>query len=126
MNPDPAGVKIVVLVCGGRDYADRQRVLNVLDAYNAAVPIGTVVHGAARGADTFAGEWARAHPGVEERAFPAPWATYGKSAGAIRNARMLRETKPHLVIAFPGGRGTADMVRRARKSGVPRVVELPR
>ena len=33
--------------------------------------------------------------------------------------------KPDLVVAFPGGRGTADMVRRARKAGVPAYVFQP-
>jgi hypothetical protein len=32
---------------------------------------------------------------------------------------MLLEGKPDLVVAFPGGKGTADMVRRARKANVP-------
>ena len=36
---------------------------------------------------------------------------------------MLDEGKPDLVIAFPGGRGTADMVRKANRAGV-KVVEI--
>jgi hypothetical protein len=47
----------------------------------------------------------------------ADW-SIGRKAGPIRNQRMLDEHAPDLVVAFPGGRGTADMVRRARKSGV--------
>jgi hypothetical protein len=35
----------------------------------------------------------------------------------------LRDHKPDIVVAFPSGAGTADMVRRARKAGVP--VEQP-
>jgi phosphoribosylformylglycinamidine (FGAM) synthase-like amidotransferase family enzyme len=31
---------------------------------------------------------------------------------------MLDESMPHLVIAFPGGRGTADMVKRSKAAGV--------
>jgi hypothetical protein len=31
---------------------------------------------------------------------------------------MLDEHKPNLVVAFGGGRGTADMMRRARGAGV--------
>ena len=44
--------------------------------------------------------------------------TFGRSAGAIRNRDMLDTGKPDLVVAFSGGRGTADMVRRAGKAGV--------
>jgi hypothetical protein len=31
---------------------------------------------------------------------------------------MLDEGKPDLVVAFPGGGGTKDMVRRAVKAGL--------
>jgi hypothetical protein len=55
--------------------------------------------------------------------YMADWDGLGRKAGPIRNQRMLDEGKPDLVIAFPGGRGTADMVRRAREAGVE-VVEL--
>jgi hypothetical protein len=36
---------------------------------------------------------------------------------------MLDEGKPDLVVAFPGGTGTADMVKRAELAGV-KVVKL--
>jgi len=51
--------------------------------------------------------------------FLANWRTHGKAAGPIRNQQMLDEGRPHLVVAFPGGTGTADMVRRAKAAGVP-------
>lgn len=80
----------------------------------------TVVHGAARGADRMAGEWARSRreEGVIELPFPADWRRYGRAAGVLRNQRMLDEGKPDLVLAFHDdidhSRGTKDMVRRAR------------
>jgi hypothetical protein len=105
-----------VLVCGGRDFDDWAMLCTVLNALN---PYPTVViHGAARGADRMAGDWARAN-GLSWEAFPADWQRDGKAAGVIRNSRMLAEGKPDLVVAFPGGRGTADMVAKARKVGVP-------
>jgi hypothetical protein len=42
----------------------------------------------------------------------------GKTAGPLRNQRMLDEGKPDLVVAFPGGGGTKDIVRRAVKAGL--------
>lgn len=36
---------------------------------------------------------------------------------------MLRDGKPDIVIAFPGGRGTADMICQARAAGI-RVEEI--
>ena len=106
-----------VLVCGGRDYSDKDRVFQVLDDIGAKF----VIHGNARGADTLAHEWAmtRRKHGI---ACPAQWARDGKRAGPLRNQRMLGH-QPDLVLAFPGGRGTADMVARARRAGVP-VMEI--
>ncbi len=57
--------------------------------------------------------------------FHAEWMKYGKAAGPIRNARMLAEGKPDLVVAFPGGRGTADMLRRVREAGIEVIEPLP-
>ena len=55
---------------------------------------------------------------MSHEVYPANWEEFGKRAGLIRNARMLTEGKPERVLAFPGGRGTADMVSRAREAGV--------
>lgn len=108
-----------ILVCGGRDYSDEGAVARVLDEYErgAAEP-PTLIHGAARGADTIAAVYAECRGWPIER-YPADWAKYGTAAGPIRNRQMLDQGKPDLVIAFPGGRGTADMIRRAEKAGVP-------
>jgi hypothetical protein len=50
---------------------------------------------------------------------PADWQKHGTAAGPIRNKQMIVSGKPDLVLAFPGGRGTADMSRRAEKHGIP-------
>lgn len=107
-----------VLVCGGRNYADRERVYSILDTAHAANPIILLIHGGASGADRLGADWAISrHVSCGE--YPANWDRDGKAAGPIRNQLMLEDTKPHLVISFPGGRGTADMVRRAKNAGVP-------
>lgn len=111
-----------VLVCGGRDFADRRAVFGALEALNTERGIGCIIHGAARGADSLAGDWATAN-GVLAECHPADWEAHGKAAGPIRNASMLESSKPDLVVAFPGGRGTADMVARARAAGVE-VIEI--
>lgn len=48
----------------------------------------------------------------------ANWDFYGKKAGPIRNTWMLKYATPDLVIAFPGGGGTADMVAQAEAAGI--------
>jgi hypothetical protein len=103
-----------ILVCGGRDFSDYSLVREVLGRFEGPVELA---HGGARGADSLAGAYAISC-GWTVRSFPADWAKHGKSAGPIRNAQMLREFTPDLVVAFPGGKGTAHMVGISRKAGV--------
>lgn len=111
-----------VLVCGGRNYRDIGRVGAVLGKYHQSVGIEVLIEGGAYGADRLAREWAQAL-GINIETYEADWENQGSFAGPARNKRMLDEGKPDLVIAFPGGRGTADLVRKARKAGVE-VVEI--
>ncbi len=75
----------VLLVCGGRDYADRARVWQVLDRTARRVEITAVRHGAATGADSLAGEWAVAR-GYTPDPCPADWypARLGYTSAPIR------------------------------------------
>lgn len=111
-----------VLVCGGRDYRDQARVFAVLDKLHNEAGISCIIQGGAKGADRLASMWAdRAR--VDDELYEADWENQGSFAGPARNKRMLEEGRPDLVVAFPGGRGTADMVRKARRAGVE-VVEI--
>lgn len=119
---------MIVLVCGGRYYSDRERVYSALDDVfkvtdqePLGVP-GTVIHGGCSGADQLADDWSITN-WKEIIVFKADWKKHGKAAGPLRNQQMLDDCKPDLVVAFPGGKGTADMVRRARKAGIE-VVEI--
>lgn len=107
-----------VIVCGGRNYADSAHVWNVLSEIDGCnSQITAVAHGGATGADSEAGRWARAC-GKPVCVFRARWLQEGKAAGPLRNQRMIDQFAPDAVIAFPGGRGTADMVRRATERGI--------
>jgi hypothetical protein len=124
-----------IVVTGGRTYSDAARVAEVLGVVwmRAAMghPAGSedppviIRHGDATGADRLAKDWCEEN-GVPDDPFPvvmSEWRTYGKSAGPIRNARMLAEPPtPDLVVAFPGGTGTADCVTQARALGIPVLV----
>lgn len=112
-----------VLICGGRDFRDADYAFRVLDAVASTQgSINLVMHGAARGADRIGGEWAKFRK-IPVITYPADWERHGKRAGPIRNTKMLKDGEPDLVIAFPGGRGTAHMVSIAKKAGVE-VVEV--
>lgn len=112
------------LICGGRNFDDRAMFDAVMsDLLNLYGCPSRIIHGAARGADSLAAAWAD-RMAIDCQPFPADWRAHGKKAGPIRNQQMLDEGKPHAVVAFPGGRGTADMVRRANAAKVYPVVEV--
>ena len=107
-----------VVVCGGRSFDDADFIYGELDRCHAQYGFATVIEGDARGVDRIAGEWARAR-GLELIEFPADWKNEGRHAALIRNERMLREAKPDLVIAFPGGNGTWHTCSQAEQLGIP-------
>lgn len=111
-----------VLVCGGRDYADYDRVDDILSRVGPSMVItGTYLNPELyphliRGADQLAVYWARM-AGVPSAICEANWKKFGRGAGPIRNEAMLL-LQPTLVIAFPGGTGTAGMCKLAEEAGV--------
>lgn len=120
-----------ILVCGGRDFADKGRVERFLNTVVYLEPV-VIIQG---GADALAASWARTNKACphEPETFKADWKNverpgalikhgrygpYDALAGFVRNQRMIDEGRPDLVVAFPGGSGTADMVKRAHVAGV--------
>jgi hypothetical protein len=108
---------MIVLVCGGRAYTDTEIFRRIMDIYHREYNFTKVIHGGAQGADFMAKMWA-VNNGIPEQEFKANWGKYGRSAGPIRNQKMINEGKPKLVIAFPGGSGTVDMIKRAKTSRI--------
>jgi len=93
-------------------------IISVLDRLHTEKSFTVLMHGNARGTDRIAA-WRR---GVPREPYGLPhgeWDELGKKAGPLRNQRMLDEGKPDLVVAFPGGGGTKDLVSRAVKARVP-------
>lgn len=116
---------LIVVVTGGREY----QAWRVVDDTFAVLARGewehrTLVHGAARGADTLAARAGLRH-GFEVLAFPASWDLHGRRAGFMRNEMMARRAlasremgKRVVVVHFPGGRGTEHMVTFSRGLGL--------
>lgn len=110
-----------VLVCGGRNYHNKAHLYEVLDKVNCDGNI-LICHGDATGADRLADQWAKERQVYCQR-FPAKWNSLGNAAGPIRNKKMLVQFKPNFVIAFPGGKGTHNMIKLAQEAGVPVYVQ---
>lgn len=102
-----------VLICGGRDYSDIAEMYRIL----GVLPISVVISGHAKGADQMAEMYANER-GLAVEIYPADWEKHGKRAGPIRNIQMLDEGKPDMVVAFPGGKGTAHMVKIAKERDI--------
>jgi predicted Rossmann-fold nucleotide-binding protein len=128
-SPEIAPSRSVVIAAGGgRDLAwPQQRVAAELLARSGGRLVHLVLHGGARGADAAIGRAAQ-QLGWSALVMPAQWQLHGRAAGPIRNralleqaiARAVANSSPGcltsvLVVAFPGGVGTASLVREARR-----------
>lgn len=108
-----------VLVCGGRKFDNERLIYRELDEYHERTSISHLIQGGAPGVDTIARDWARSR-GVQPVTCEALWDYYrqhgsSKAAGPIRNRAMLL-LSPDIVLAFPGGAGTSNMVQIALKA----------
>lgn len=126
------------IVCGGRHYANVERVDQILDAAVIRLNLTRCVEGGASGADALARAW-RIRRGVDGQTYSAAWddlshpdclrmnrrdgSLYDARAGFRRNQEMLVKEKPVGLLAFRGGAGTEDMVRRAYRAGI-RVITI--
>jgi hypothetical protein len=112
-------VAVKVLICGDRNWDDKAFIRKRMRALE---PDTIVVHGAAKGADSLAGEVAE-EMGFEVHPYPAAWGVFGRAAGPIRNTQMLDEEEPDMVWGFhdwiENSKGTRDMMRQAQRRGVP-------
>ena len=119
-----------ILVCGGREFDDWGLLSSTLDKlcldrgwvrepdeYGNWLPDVTVVHGGAKGADSLATDWAVIN-WCYLTIHKADWENLGKAAGPVRNKKMLEQSEPDIVVAFPGGKGTANMIKLAKEAGV--------
>jgi predicted Rossmann-fold nucleotide-binding protein len=119
---------LVIAAGGGRDLAwPQQRIAAELLARTGGRPVHLLLHGGARGADAAIGRAAQ-QLGWASLVMPAQWQRHGRAAGPIRNRELLEQAisraEAHsspgyqasvLVVAFPGGTGTASLVQQARR-----------
>ena len=115
---------VAALVCGPRDGTGLEIVWKALDAarVDPRMPrFNMLVTGSRRGTDLEAFDWA-IHNELVSAIYPAKWKTGkvgGKPEGMIRNGDMHRWSTPAVTLAFPGGDGTAGMMRISTSAGTP-------
>jgi hypothetical protein len=103
---------VKIAVTGGRTYTDEAMVRRALELFRDV----TLLVGDAAGADALARAYGKS-AGWDIEVFVAEWDVYGPSAGPLRNAEILK-WEPDVLLAFPGGSGTANMIEQARRAGV--------
>lgn len=104
---------------GGRDYEDEELTFARLNRIHRFEGIREIGVGCATGIDTFVLNWA-VENGISYQRYVADWDAIGNEAGCIRNGVMLEDFKPDRLLVFPGGTGTTDCTRKARKLNIER------
>ena len=99
------------IIAGGRDYQLTEEDEQFLDTLD----ITEVISGTCRGADKDGEKWAKLRR-IPVRRFPPDWVKHNKAAGFIRNVEMAKYAQ--VLVAFPGGKGTAHMLREAKRLGL--------
>ena len=97
-------------VTGGRSFGNKSLVEKVLGRLLGRNVI--LAHGDCKGADHLCRDFA-VKAGWRVVPYPADWQKLGNRAGPIRNAHLLDDFKPDYLIAFPGNRGTMNMINLA-------------
>lgn len=106
-----------LLITGGRDFDDMELAFDAIAEIHRLYPISVIVHGNARGADKMADKVADTI-GIDRIMMPANWVKHKKGAGPIRNRAMLDILPIDMILAFPGGAGTANMKTQAKDRGI--------
>lgn len=110
-----------VLICGGREFNRPDAMHSALMMMHIRYGFDVIIEGESPGADAMARDWAQLH-GIEVWPFYADWELFGDRAGSLRNSKMLRDARPTLGVAFPGGVGTHDMIGKLVRAKVPTFV----
>jgi hypothetical protein len=104
---------MIICVCGGRNFKNKDLVFLTLDLLEPSF----LITGSRRGADGLACDWAEER-NIPLQVFDADWQIHGRAAGPIRNREMASFQGLELVVAFPGGNGTANMISLAKQNSV--------
>lgn len=110
-------MSLKVIIAGGRDFQDAERLDAVMDEYLEHHSISEIVCGKAKGADTLGEQWALFHD-IKVTEFPAEWHKHGRGAGHVRNMEMAKYAD--VLVAFWDGdsRGTNGMIHDALHEGL--------
>jgi hypothetical protein len=116
-----------IVVTGSRDWYEVRYAVRTFKAYEiletlVGVPPEWAVGDCPDGIDKLFTDWHVNWKGYKPKIYEADWEKYGRAAGPIRNAFMLDDFRPDLVLAFPwhgaGNRGTMGTAALAIERGI--------
>ncbi len=107
----------LVAIAGGKDIANPDAVIRMLDRTRAKHADMVLVHGGGPGVERIAARWAERN-GVHQIVCKPDWDRHGRAAPFRRNDELLN-LLPRGVIAFPGSGITENLVDKARQLGIP-------
>jgi hypothetical protein len=76
-----------------------------------------VLSGRAKGIDRWGEKWAKEN-NIPVLLYPANWNKYGRSAGPIRNSKMVKNADALVAFQLNQSRGTNDVIQKAAKAGL--------
>ena len=104
-----------LVVAGSRDFNDYNLLSTTLDEVVAELKTEynvTIVSGTANGADKFGEKYAEKH-GLKIERHPANWGRFGRDAGPIRNAEMVKESDGVVVFWNGHSAGASNIIECA-------------
>lgn len=126
-----------VIIAGGRDYADFERMSKVCTRLLIGAGVKEFVSGEAPGADQLGERFARESK-IAITPFPAAWDDiegrpveeigekggrhYWKLAGYARNEQMAQYADALIAFWDMKSKGTGDMISRARRHGLSVII----
>lgn len=105
---------ITLAIVGSRSFNDYERLKKIIDYIRTKFNVVKIVSGGARGADSLGAEYATKH-NIELVVFPAEWDRLGKSAGYVRNEKIVDNSD--FIVAFWDGvsKGTKHTINIAER-----------
>lgn len=105
-------------IIGSRGFTDYTKMSALMKQFLGAAKIEEVISGGATGADSLGARWAQ-DQGIQLTVFRPDWEKFGKSAGFIRNADIIKSSDA--VVCFWDGqsRGTRHSMKLAHEQRKP-------
>ena len=127
--------RVRIIVAGSRKFGEREQTWLIWDVLKAMFAtyhphyLCSIVSGGCRGVDKLGERWAKEYE-APLKVFEADWSKNHKAAGPIRNREMAEYAAAGpqgggLILIWDGqSRGSASMLKEARRAGVRSIVQV--